>query len=32
LEEVPLTIVIRIIVARKFIEIVTVFGETHDKT
>ena len=32
LEEVPLTIVIRIIVARKFIEVITVFGGTHDKT
>lgn len=32
LEGVPLTIVIRIIVAQKFIEVITVFGETHAKT
>lgn len=29
LEDVPLTIVIRIIAARNFIEVITVFGETH---
>jgi hypothetical protein len=32
LEEDPLNIVIRIIVAQEFIEVITVFGELHDKT
>lgn len=31
LEEDPLNIVIRIIVAQEFIEVITVFGETHAK-
>ncbi|MBI4644430.1 MAG: DUF4258 domain-containing protein [Deltaproteobacteria bacterium] len=29
IEEVPLTLVIRIVVAQKFIEIISVFGEMH---